>query len=146
MDEKKYVIIFAESTADIYKQDRRSAILNKDTNLYQLVSNIRVILEKKYGDLLQPLRMDYHIALMSYNEMKSDEYKQLLETRYKLISGTDIIPTYGFINKAFVLWTTAKSHITLGWFPGGHPPEDELKKILKDYSLIFVECNDPLGE
>jgi len=142
----EYKIWFAESTTEIYEQERRSCVLCNASPLYKYAKKLRAVLEKRYGDKLQPLRMDYHIALMSYAEMKSSEYKNLLDERHAQIADTIIKPTFGFIKKAFVLWTTAKSHITLGYFPGGHPTQEEIQELSEFKDQVFVEVEDPLGE
>lgn len=137
-----YKIVFSETVEETYQQNRRSLLLDTESDLCKIARQIRAKLEEVYSDAIQPLRMGYHIALLSYEEMKSDEYKKLLEERNNLVSGSFVPLTFGFIGKAFVLWTTAKTHITLAWFPQGHPSQKELEQILSDFKPVFQEVEN----
>ena len=109
--------------------ERRSKLLDSDSYLYKYVDGIYKNLVKRYGNLVGPRRMDYHIELVSREEDCTDE---LLVERCQQLENQQLenqqlkTMDFGIINRAYVLFCPlvdgyGKTHITIAFFKKGVP-------------------------
>ena len=101
--------------------ERRSKLLDSDSDLYKYVDSVYKNLVNKYGNLIGPRRMDYHIELIGEGEDCTDE---LLVERCQQLENQQLKPILGIINRGYVLFCPpvdgyGKTHITIAFFKKG---------------------------
>ncbi len=104
--------------------ERKSKLLDPQSELYQACDAKYQELKEKYGAAIGAKRMDFHIELVSRNETWSEE---LVLTRARELHGLEIdMSNICVMGRALVVMTPqvtgyAQPHITLAFFPNGVP-------------------------
>jgi len=115
-----YTIDFTNPCDQIVGQERRSKLLNPESNLYKWLSAAKGRLQTAYPGAIHD-RMDFHVEVVKKGEQWS---RDLLNERSMELNGTDIRPSeclesYG---KAIALKIPSSDmHITVAYFPSGVP-------------------------
>lgn len=108
----------------VLQNEKRSKLINPDCTLYQYLTYARKeFLVKFPGQIDDPPRMDFHIEVITANELYS-ETKVL--ARVAELEGKPFVPKFIQCGKAIAFETLAVSgygptHITVAWFRQGIP-------------------------
>ena len=119
-------IKFLDSKNRINGKERRSKLLDPNSELYQWVDAKYTELVNQYGKQVGEKWMDYHIELIGRNDVFSD--KLLVDRCQELENVPTDLTHLGKMGRAYVLWGPAVSgygqtHITIAFFPDGVPAE-----------------------
>lgn len=115
----KMKIKFLNPNERIYGKERRSKLLDPQSELYKWADTKYKELVMQYGLKVGSKRMDYHIELIG-----RDENEELLVSRAQELEGMEIeITRLKRMGRAYVLEVDRKHHVTIAFFPKGVPRE-----------------------
>jgi hypothetical protein len=121
-----------ENPNERLKGEVRSKLLKTGSPLWVFLDTLRDKLVEKYGYLVGPMRMGYHIELIkNVDGMSNQEISDMSVTRSKFLEGKVIqvpvdVRNLTWMGKALVVTTPyvegyGPTHITVAFFPGGRP-------------------------
>lgn len=118
-------IEFQDPNNVIAGKEKRSKLLNENSELYKHVDKLRNELLKKYGSLISEKRMDYHMELINANE---EPTKEKLVTRAKMLENQDVDERKYKVTKNSIGIECSQSvpgygkpHVTIAHFAKGVP-------------------------
>jgi len=125
----KLPILF-QSLKPITGQEERSKLLAQESNLYQILAQIKTQIRNRYA--VKPDRMDLHIEITKLRQ--DPEFYFKAKNLHQTFIDISEPQHWGFLRQAFVLWTPevadyGKTHITLAFF--GNYPKPSLSELLK---------------
>lgn len=120
----KLPILF-QSLQRIVGKERRSKLLHNESALYALLHRLKTRINDSFVGQVSEDRMDLHIEITKNPDDEQLEAKT--NALHEQIVDLQNPENWGFLHKAFVLWTPevsgyGKTHITIAYFGNGSVP------------------------
>lgn len=130
--DKPLQILFLDPNNRIEGREVRSKLLHPTSALYAHLQAVRNRICARYGDLVGPKRMDFHVELIHLEElydMSDEDARKTLVARAQKLQGEEMsVFTRGPFGKAVgvlvpFLVRGSPTHVTLAYFPQGIPKD-----------------------